>query len=105
MTAAVATQSRIYKKKKKKVADWRAYSPPYTVGKDEFHYCNVKYDYDGWADAYQFRPYPYDLVNIKTDLHYRTGWWNGSSWEGLRLKEEEKVLYWKNVRHETFSQI
>lgn len=104
IAVAIAPVKKIYPKKKVPLA-WIKKKPPYTVGKDGFNYSNVKFDPGGWAEEKRFRPFPYDLVKIKTTDHFRTGWWNGNNWDGLRLKPDEKVLYWKQVRHETFSQI
>lgn len=52
-------------------------------------------DIDGWVDPALWLPFPYDIVWLKTETRIKPGWWTGTSWDGLRLKPEEKVLYWK----------
>lgn len=83
------------KEKKVKIPRWNSQEPPYEVGKDGFEYKNTICDFDGWVDAERYRPYPYDLVLLKPQSKAKPGWWNGAQWEGYRLKEEEKVYYWK----------
>lgn len=101
---AVLASVPVAKKKKPPPVNWKKKKPPYTVGKDGFNYCNVVFK-EKWADACLYRPHPYDLVTVKTTDKFCSAWWNGTTWDGLRLNENEKVLAWKNVRHETFSQI
>jgi len=82
-------------KKPKKSPRWERMIPPYEVGRDGFEYRNVKKDIEGWADAQIYRPFPYDLVRMKPIGKAIPGWWNGTQWEGSRLKADEKVFYWK----------
>lgn len=58
-------------------------------------YDDVIYDIDGWADAKKYASSPFDLVLIKTDKKEFNGWYTGNNWYGLRLNEDEEVLYWK----------
>lgn len=58
-------------------------------------YINCIYDEDGWADASKFLPADYDLVSIRTDTKQMVGWSYGHKWDGLNLKHNDKVLYWK----------
>jgi hypothetical protein len=55
----------------------------------------LKKDCDGWADAKINLPFPYDLVLMKMERKTIAGWWNGYRWEGLRMINDDKVLYWK----------
>jgi|GEM_PF-2555048 len=82
-------------KRKKKPPRWLNLLPPYEVGKDDFTYKNVVKDTDGWADALVYKPLPYDLVNVKIINIIKSGWWDGSKWEGYRIKEDDIVLFWK----------
>jgi hypothetical protein len=79
---------------------WKRLKPPYNVGKDDFQYKDTLRDYDGWIDVEFCKPLPYDLVKMKTPSKICNGWWNGREWEGIRLREDEKVLYWKIIGYE-----
>lgn len=75
-------------------------------GKDKkvevlYTYKDVKYDIDGWVDCQLFLPDDYDLVYMKVDgKKTMAGWVSGSSWHGLKLKDGDKVLYWKRKPEE-----
>ena len=71
--------------------------PPYEIGKDGLGVLDVVRDIHGWVDAKVFRPFPYDLVNMKLqEQKVIAGWWTGLKWEGLRLKAKDKVVLWKD---------
>lgn len=61
----------------------------------KFSYTDVEYDCDDWADAAKYLPADYDLVHLKTEKKTISGWRSGNVWAGLRLKGDEKFLYWK----------
>jgi hypothetical protein len=82
-------------KRIKRTAVWTSKKPPYEIGKDGFGMKDLVKDYDGWVDAKTYRPYPYDLVHMMMPRKTIRGWWTGQKWEGLRLKEEDKILHWK----------
>lgn len=65
-----------------------------------YKYTDVKSDIDGWTDPNLWLPYPYDLCWLKTVHKTKTGWWTGRLWEGMRIKEGEKVLYWKKCNED-----
>lgn len=60
-----------------------------------FSYSKVKFDKDGWADSSQFLPIPYDICYCKMKDKVIPGWYNGHSWDGRKIKENDKILYWK----------
>ena len=63
-------------------------------------YCDVEYDKNGWADARNCTPIPFDLVYIKTDKNkILVGWWKGSAWYSTRLKEDDHVIKWRKKEH------
>jgi hypothetical protein len=68
-----------------------------TGKKRKLNYADVKYDADKWVDATKFLPADFDLVFIKSPSHIETisGWSIGRNWDGLHIKPEEKVLFWK----------
>lgn len=84
-------------KRIKKSAVWKHRKPPHQIGKNGFGVLDIKKDIDGWVDAKIYRPFPYDLVHMKTETKTKSGWWTGLKWEGLRLKADDKVKYWKQV--------
>ena len=70
---------------------------PDTKSTKLFTYKMVKHDCDGWADASLFLPASFDLVFLKLEgvKSIISGWYTGNRWDGRRLKEDQKVLYWK----------
>jgi hypothetical protein len=69
---------------------------PKKIGKDKVGYRTIQYEKGGWVNAKKFLPEDFDLVYMKIrgkkDI---TGWANGYKWEGLRLKDDDEILYWK----------
>lgn len=66
-----------------------------------FRYLITKFNKEGWADASTALPIPFDLVTLLTSRDKKiAGWWTGNHWEGARLKENERVLFWKRRRYE-----
>jgi hypothetical protein len=58
---------------------------------------------EGWADAKKYLPQHYDLCQLKlTNEKYVSGWWTGTSWDGLRFNEldSDKVIAWKRIRED-----
>ncbi len=68
-----------------------------TKEKRKMGYTDVQYDADKWADAKRFLPADYDLMYLKSPDHIKTipGWSTGTKWDGLNLKTNASVLYWK----------
>jgi hypothetical protein len=62
-----------------------------------FTYKDIIYDDDGWADARKYLPADFDLVHLrlKDGTPNLTGWHTGKEWEGLRIKEQDEVTFWK----------
>lgn len=61
-----------------------------------FTYKDVIYDFDGWADAKKYQPKKFDLVYVKIKGKPTTnGWFSSNFWDGLLVKPEDEVLYWK----------
>lgn len=64
-------------------------------------YKDCKTDADGWVDAKNTRPKPFDLMHLKVKRDGKfvkgslPGWWTGSSWDGQRFKEKDEIIYWK----------
>ena len=51
---------------------------------------------DGWVDARQYRPYPFDLVRLDYGSNrFKVGWWTGTDWGGATVKPDEHVFCWK----------
>lgn len=64
-------------------------------------YADIHYDPDGWVDAEKYLPGDYDLVYLKIkDKFSKSGWIVGKRWDGLKVLEEDKVLYWKRKPEE-----
>lgn len=68
-----------------------------------YKYTDALADIDGWIDPALWLPLPFDMCWLKTDIKTKTGWWTGKGWEGLRLKAEEIVLYWKRCTEDMSS--
>ena len=56
---------------------------------------------DGWVDASKRKPAAYDLVHLKKDWKTASvpGWWNGTGWSGLRVREHLRYEFWKKCVH------
>lgn len=55
-----------------------------------------------WQKASDFKPVPYDLVEVETLRGRVRAWWTGNAWMGLRLKKEDTIKTWKKVRELDF---
>lgn len=66
-----------------------------------YSYKDVEYDIDGWADCARFLPDDYDFVFMRL-LRNKTiaGWISGYTWTGLRLKQDDVVVFWKRKEEE-----
>jgi hypothetical protein len=62
-------------------------------------YNMFEYDEDGWADASRFLPLDFDLCNVKVKDKPKTysGWHTANYWDGLNIKKDDVILYWKKV--------
>ena len=68
---------------------------------NSLRYLVTQFDQEGWADATSSFPIPFDLVLLQTNTAKKIcGWWNELSWEGLYLKDGERVIKWKRRRYE-----
>ena len=66
-------------------------------------YRHVRFDEDGWADASKWLPADYDLVFLKLERGPTiAGWAYGNEFLGLKLKDDDKVLYWKRKPDEKY---
>ncbi len=63
----------------------------------EFSYLKVRFDEDKWADASCYLPKDFDLCYCKIEniRHICAGWHNGNIWDGVFIKPEHKIEYWK----------
>lgn len=61
-----------------------------------FKYEWLHKDFDGWVDNQKFKPMKFDICLIRTSTN-RTypAWWTGDRWDGLRVKRNVEVIYWK----------
>lgn len=60
-------------------------------------YLNVKKDFNGWVNANEYFPLPFDLVFLDIGIKVINGWFTGYIWEGLRLRPQDKVIRWKRT--------
>lgn len=70
------------------------------VSRDKGHsYLSVPKDFDGWVDASKYVPADYDLCLLKIEgKSIRPGWISGLNWNGLRVEDKDKVLFWKRKK-------
>ena len=61
--------------------------------KKRHNYKDVKYDDSGWADVSKYLPGDFDLCYLKTETKIIPGWHTNNSWDGKRVKENEKVSF------------
>lgn len=65
----------------------------------KFVYKRIPRDKEGWSDASAHKPRDFDLCQLKVEgKGIVTGWACGSVWDGLHLREQDKVLYWKKKK-------
>ncbi len=68
-----------------------------------YNYRDVQYDKHGWADVNKFLPADFDLVFLNIEGKKTiSGWFTGNNWDGLLLKEEDKVISWKLKEEEKY---
>ena len=72
----------------------------YKDGKIKYTYKDVKYDIDGWVDAKKYLPADYDLCLMKTKSRTLYGWYSGLSWDGMKIKDSDQILFWKRKQQE-----
>lgn len=68
-------------------------------------YSDVPTDPHGWILDSSYKPIPFDLMFLKIENSpkSKSGWWTGHCWTGLRLKQFERVMFWKrNQEYERF---
>lgn len=68
------------------------------IGEKErkFSYRDILYDPDGWGDTKKYLPADYDLMLLKIkDKKISYGWIFMTKWEGLKIKQDDEILYWK----------
>lgn len=59
-------------------------------------YQDCEKDFDGWVKAKDFLPIEYDLVSLKLDDgRIIKGWLSLNQFDGLKLKDNDKVIFWK----------
>lgn len=53
-------------------------------------------DLEGWVESRRFKPLRHDLCEMKNvEGKIFKGWWEGSRWNGLRLKPGTKIICWR----------
>ncbi len=69
----------------------------YENKKRPFSYIDIPYENGKkkWADASKYLPQEFDLCHCKTKDRTLPGWYTGISWDGLNLKPQTEVLFWK----------
>lgn len=66
-----------------------------------YAYRDFQYDIDGWADSKRFLPADFDLVLMRLEREkIIPGWLSGICWNGLRLKPDDKIMFWKRREDE-----
>jgi len=69
--------------------------------KKTYSYLDVKPEKDGWVDPTKFLPEDFDMVTLKIAGKPKiTGWINGTTWVGFRLRIFDQVVAWKKEREE-----
>jgi len=63
-------------------------------------YKDVKVDLDGWSDAKKYLPLDFDMCLLKFEDKTLPGWYCGNSWDGKKVHQNDKVLYWK-LKHKS----
>ena len=61
----------------------------------KYRYADIKYGEDGWVDVKEYLPANYDLCFLKTEKRIILGWYSMSCWEGNKINQDDKILFWK----------
>lgn len=67
-----------------------------------YGYIDVIPEKDGWIDAKKYIPKKYDMCFLKTPIRVIKGWHNGLGWDGLRVRDNDSILYWKKIGDKKF---
>ncbi len=68
------------------------------VGITKLAYDDIVYQKDGWVDAKKYTPSKFDLIKMKSQFKTFNGWYTGSEWFSLRIRDYDDILYWKKIR-------
>lgn len=59
-------------------------------------YRHCPQDAEGWVDNQKFKPLQHDLCDLRSATgKIMRGWWEGTSWGGLRIAPCIKVTHWR----------
>jgi hypothetical protein len=69
---------------------------PFTKKERPYKYSDITSD-KGWVDNVIYLPIPFDLMylKVKDNPKILSGWWDGTDWNGLRLKKDHEITKWK----------
>lgn len=70
-------------------------------GRIKYNYKDVQSEFDGWIDVKKYLPADYDLCLLKTASRILHGWYALGSWDGLKLKDSDVILYWKRKKDDS----
>ena len=71
------------------------------VATNGIKYSDVHFDIGGWADAKKFIPADFELCHLKIKgRRDRSGWASGWIWDGINIRENDEILYWKKHKGE-----
>lgn len=69
-----------------------------------YTYSDIKFKDDGWADVTEYLPLNFDLCDVKLDCgRIFSAWVFENKWEGLKLKPQHKVLFWRKHKGEEYA--
>lgn len=70
-------------------------------------YTTLEEIYKNWIPIALYLPHPFDIVELKlTPEKIITGWYTGRGFDGYKMKNTDKVIYWRRIwsRYETEKQ-
>lgn len=63
------------------------------------NYAEIKYDIEGWAKTSDWKPATFDMCLLRNAQgRIKVGWWSGTCWDGLHVKENEELTHWKRKK-------
>lgn len=61
-----------------------------------FEYFRCECLENGWIDSSKYLPKDFDLLDLQTENgKIKMGWRSGNIWDGMKIKENEKILFWR----------
>ena len=62
---------------------------------NKIKYAFIPKDGEGWIDVKDYKPKPFELVELKTINRFFQGWFTGTCWDGRKKKSNDIIIAWR----------